>query len=192
VYVSTDYVFDGTKRSPYVESDAANPLNAYGSSKLAGEAFTLGECRRSVVVRVSGLYGATPCRAKGENFVTKMLRAAREQAEVRVVTDEVLTPTPASLVAHVTATLVERGEGGLFHLTCEGECSWYEFARAIFDAAGIATPLVAARVADFPSKARRPAYSVLENARLKSLGTPALPHWREALNEFLQVARRRE
>ena len=162
VYFSTDYVFDGAKMSPYVETDQPHPLNVYAVTKLAGEEFTLGYSDRGIVARVSGLYGAVPCRAKNGNFVTTMLKAAREKPEVRVVDDEVLTPTPTAVVAAAVAGIVEADACGVFHLTCEGDCSWYDFARAIFDEMKLATPLVRASVKDFPSPVRRPHYSVLE------------------------------
>ena len=110
VYFSTDYVFDGVKRAPYVEEDRPNPLNVYASSKLAGEYAALNYCSRGYVLRVSGIYGRVPCRAKGGNFVTTMLRAAKEKPEVRVVTDEVLTPTPTTEIARASRRILERSE----------------------------------------------------------------------------------
>lgn len=186
VYFSTDYVFDGRRQTPYRESDLPRPLNVYGTSKLAGEHFTLNYSQRSFVLRVSGLYGRVPCRAKGENFVTKMVRLAGENSEVRVVDDEVLTPTPTREIAERTAAIVDSGDFGVFHLTCEGSCSWYEFAREIFHALEIETPLRRASVADFPSGVRRPAWSVLQNDRLEAAGVRPMPHWRAALLGFLR------
>ncbi len=188
LYVSTDYVFDGAKRAPYVESDRTNPLNVYGKSKRAGEEATLDTAHRPLVIRVSGLYGAVPCRAKGTNFFTTMLRAAAERPEVRVVTDEVLTPTPTTVVAGALADLVAADASGTFHLTCEGECSWFEFARAIFDEMGIATPLVPITSDDLPAGVARPGYSVLDNAAWRASGRPPLPDWRAALGAFVQRA----
>ncbi|HVZ47940.1 MAG TPA: dTDP-4-dehydrorhamnose reductase [Gemmatimonadaceae bacterium] len=185
VYVSTDYVFDGAKRAPYVEQDARNPLNVYGASKAVGEDLAMASAPGAIVARVSGLYGTVPCRAKGTNFVMSMLRAARERPEVRVVTDEILTPTPSAVAADAIAELVEVRAAGTFHLTCEGECSWYEFARAIFDEAGLTTPLLPITSRDLPPAVARPAYSVLDNAAWRALGRPALPHWRAALGAFL-------
>jgi dTDP-4-dehydrorhamnose reductase len=186
VYVSTDYVFDGAKGKPYLESDAPHPLNVYGVTKMAGEDLTLSHAERAIVIRVSGLYGTVPCRAKGTNFVQTMLRAAREKPEVRVVTDEILTPTPSAVVAEALADLVEARARGTFHLTCEGSCSWYEFARAIFDEMQISTPLIAVTTDARSLTVRRPSYSVLENAALRAIGRPALPDWRSALNAFLR------
>lgn len=189
VYFSTDYVFDGVKRSPYLETDAPNPLNIYGATKLTGEYFALNYAARACVIRVSGIYGSVPCRAKGGNFVTTMLKAAREKPAVNVVDDEVLTPTPTREIARAALELVDADARGLFHLTCEGSCSWYEFARVIFDTLGLTTPLLPVSLTAFPSPVRRPSYSVMENMRAKSLGTAAMPDWKPALIEFLRLPR---
>jgi dTDP-4-dehydrorhamnose reductase len=186
VYYSSDYVFDGAKQSPYLETDAPNPLNVYAVSKLAGEYFTLNYYPKSYVFRVSGIYGKVPCRAKGGNFITTMIRLAKEKPEVRVVTDEVLTPTPTYEIALKTVSLLQAEQYGLYHLTCEGSCSWYEFAREIFTALNLQTPLYKASVKDFPVPVKRPFYSVLENSRFNALGTERMPHWRDALHEFLR------
>lgn len=186
VYFSTDYVFDGARHEPYLETDVPAPLNVYGASKLAGERLTEVYAPGSLVLRVSGLYGRVPCRDKGENFVSKMIGLAARLPEVRVVTDEVLTPTSTRAIAEKTVELLETGAAGLFHLTCEGSCSWHEFAREIFTRLEIATPLHEATVADFPSPVRRPTYSVLANTRLAAAGLAPMPHWREALADFLQ------
>jgi len=186
-YVSTDYVFDGAQRRPYRETDAPNPLNVYGATKLLGEYYTLNHAPRAFVFRVSGIYGTVPCRAKGGNFITTMQRAARERPEVRVVTDEILTPTPTLEIARAALTILQNGAPGLYHVTAEGECSWFEFAQVIFETLGIRTPLSPAAVADFPSPVRRPTYSVLEKAALKNQGLPLLPHWRDALVTFLRT-----
>lgn len=186
VYFSTDYVFDGAIGRPYVETDAPNPLNVYASTKLLGEYYTLNYAPESFVLRVSGIYGKVPCRAKGGNFITTMLRAAKERPEVKVVTDEVLTPTPTWAIANAARQIVETGKSGRYHVTCEGECSWYEFARVIFSTLKIRTPLRPASVHDFPSPVRRPFYSVLENSMMKNQQIPDMPHWEEALVNFLQ------
>ncbi|MCL6106448.1 MAG: dTDP-4-dehydrorhamnose reductase [Actinobacteria bacterium] len=185
-HFSTDYVFDGVTKQPYIESDKPNPLNVYAATKLAGEYFTLNYCARSFVIRVSGIYGKVPCRAKGGNFITTMVKAAAERPEVKVVNDEVLTPTPVSAIAGNTLSLVETEEFGLYHMTCEGCCSWYEFALAIFETMKLKTPLSACSVSDFPSPVKRPFYSVLENDRLKRIGLNQMPPWREALMAFIE------
>jgi len=186
VHVSTDYVFDGAKQAPYVETDRPNPLNVYGVSKLAGEYAVLNEGGRHQVVRSSGLYGIRPCRAKGGNFIDTMFKLARERPEVRVVDDEVLTPTfTADLAAQIRVLALE-GPPGLFHATNQGSCSWYEFARAIFDLARLETPLLRTTVKEFQSPVRRPFYSVLENAALRAAGLDRMRPWRDALASYLQ------
>jgi dTDP-4-dehydrorhamnose reductase len=187
VYFSTDYVFDGIKRAPYTERDAPNPLNVYASSKLAGEYLALNYNPEGLVLRVSGLYGKVPCRAKGTNFITLMLRLAKEKEEVSVVNDEILTPTPTIEIAKKAYEIIEQRNWGLYHLTSEGQCSWYEFAAVIFDELKLQTPLSQASVVDFPSSVSRPTYSVLENERLKEQGMASLPNWKTSLISFLST-----
>jgi dTDP-4-dehydrorhamnose reductase len=185
VHVSTDYVFDGAKQTPYLETDRAMPLNVYGVSKLAGEHEVLGADGNHQVVRSSGLYGLRPCRAKGGNFIDTMYRVAAQQPEVRVVSDEILTPTfTADLAAQIRVLALE-GRPGLFHATNQGSCSWYEFARAIFDLGGLATPLRPTSVQDFAAPVRRPFYSVLENAALAAARLDRMRHWRDALADYM-------
>lgn len=186
VHYSTDYVFDGSKQQPYLETDHCSPLNVYGTTKLSGENFAMSYASKPYVVRVSGIYGKIPCRAKGGNFITTMKKLAKEKPEVRVVNDEVLTPTPTRVIAEATALLIKQEAYGLYHMTCEGQCSWYEFARAIWDELNLQTPLYPASVNDFPVTVKRPFYSVLENASLKKLSQPNLPYWKDALVEFLR------
>jgi dTDP-4-dehydrorhamnose reductase len=186
VHVSTDYVFDGAKRAPYVEDDRPNPLNVYGVSKLAGEYAVLNAGGDHQVVRSSGLYGIRPCRAKGGNFIDTMFRLAAERPEVRVVDDEVLTPTFTADLAAQIRTLSLEGPPGLYHATNQGSCSWYEFACVIFDLGGLRTPLVRTSVEEFAAPVRRPFYSVLENAALARVGLDRMRHWREALTDYLR------
>jgi dTDP-4-dehydrorhamnose reductase len=185
-HVSTDYVFDGLKRSPYSETDPAFPLNVYGNSKLAGEYFVRTANSRHFVVRVSGLYGPHPCRAKGNlNFVELMLKLSRERDELRVVNDEFVTPTPTREVARQLVVLSRTSDYGLYHATSEGGCSWYEFAQAIFEFSGTRVRLEPARPGEFPAKVARPKYSVLENAALKRSSRNIFQHWRKGLESYL-------
>jgi len=186
VHYSTDYVFDGKKQQPYTEDDRPNPLNVYANSKLSGEYFALNYCEHSYVVRVSGIYGKVPSRAKGGNFVTTMIKLAKEKPEVRVVNDEILTPTPTYWIARNTAELIETDAFGLYHMSCQGEVSWYEFAKVIWDTLQLKTPLYAASVKDFPLVVKRPFYSVLENKNLNRLGINQMPEWKDALIQFLK------
>ncbi|MBS1621030.1 MAG: dTDP-4-dehydrorhamnose reductase [Bacteroidetes bacterium] len=186
LHYSTDYVFDGKKQKPYTEKDLPNPLNVYGNTKLSGEYFALNNCEQSFVVRVSGIYGKVPSRSKGNNFITSILKAAKEKPEVKVVNDEVLTPTPTSWIAKNTLELIQTEAYGLYHMSCEGEVSWYEFAKTIWEELNIRTPLHAVSVKDFPQVVKRPFYSVLENQNLNSLGINKMPDWKEVLLEFLR------
>lgn len=186
LHYSTDYVFDGKKQRPYTESDLPNPLNVYATTKLAGEHFASNYCEQSYIVRVSGIYGKVPSRVKGGNFVTTMIKLAKEKTEVRVVDDEILTPTPTLAIAKNTATLIKTDKFGLYHMSCEGECSWYEFASVIWETLGLTTPLLRAKVKDFPMVVKRPVYSVLDNANLKKAGLNEMAEWKEALSQFLK------
>lgn len=186
VHYSTDYVFDGAKKTPYSETDLTDPLNVYGVTKLAGEKFVLAYASKPYVIRVSGIYGKIPCRAKGGNFVTTMLKLAKEKPEVRVVNNEVLTPTPTSAIAASTLELISKDAFGLYHMTSEGSCSWYEFASAIWEIMDLKTPLYPASVTDFPLTVKRPFYSVLNNVNLKMVGIKDMPQWKDGLREFLK------
>jgi dTDP-4-dehydrorhamnose reductase len=173
VYYSTDYVFDGSKREPYTESDAPNPQSAYGRTKLHGEA-AAGE--EAWIVRSSWLFGAT-----GHNFVRTMLRLGIELDEVAVVDDQRGSPTYVGHLAAATRELVELPHG-LWHVAADGECTWAEFAEAIFDDAGIDCRVRRITTAELGRPALRPAYSVLRSERPEA---PRLPHWRDGLRECL-------
>lgn len=186
IHVSTDYVFSGSKLSPYLESDTPEPLNVYGNSKLSGEAFIRGAGDRFFIVRTSALYGKNPCRAKGgRNFVELMLKLADERDELRVVDDEIVSPTSTEELAKQIFILSQTDKYGLYHATSEGSCSWYEFAKAIFALKGKRVNLKKAAPNEFPSKVPRPKYSVLENAALKKLGLNCFRPWTEALADYL-------
>ncbi len=173
VYYSSDYVFDGRKGEPYVESDGPNPLSAYGRSKLHGEA-AAGE--RAWVARSSWLFGPT-----GHNFVRTMLRLGAERDEVAVVDDQRGSPTYVGHLAEATKRIVEL-PFGIYHVAADGECSWAEFAEAIFEEALLDCRVRRITSAEFGAPAPRPAYSVL---RSEKPDTPRLPHWREGLRETL-------
>lgn len=187
-YVSTDYVFDGGKNSPYVETDVAAPLNAYGITKLAGEHFTAATAENYFVIRVSAIYGLRPCRAKGGlNFVELMLKLSKERDRLRVVDDEFVTPTPTFKIAEQLVALSTSDAFGLYHATAEGSCSWYEFAHEIFRACDIHVNLEKAAPGEFPAKVQRPKYSVLENRALKAAGLNVFTDWREGLSAYLEA-----
>ena len=188
VHISTDYVFDGKKGEPYVEDDAALPLNVYGNSKLAGEYFARTENPAHFVLRTSALYGKHPCRAKGGlNFVDLMLKLARERGRVRVVDDEVVTPTSTSQLAKQIVILSRCDAYGLYHATAEGKCSWYEFAREIFQLTNTEVRLEVAAPGEFPAKVQRPSYAALENHGLKERRLNVFTTWQEGLCDYLGV-----
>jgi dTDP-4-dehydrorhamnose reductase len=188
IHISTDYVFSGSKMEPYLESDCPLPLNAYGNSKLAGELFVRSMAEQHYVIRVSGLYGKNPCLEKGGlNFVDLMLKLSRERKEIRVVDDEVLTPTSTKEVARQILKMLKGGAtDGLYHTTAEGSCSWFEFAREIFRLSHSTVTLNKAAPGEFPAKVPRPKYSVLENANLKKQNLNGMAFWKDALAEYLQ------
>jgi len=186
IHVSTDYVFDGRKGSPYIEEDAPLPLNVYGNSKLAGEYFVRSLNPKHFVIRTSALYGKHPCRAKGgQNFVDLMLRLGRERGRVRVVDSEFVSPTSTSDVARQIVALSRSDAYGLYHATAEGSCSWYDFACEIFAVAGLEVSVEVASPTEFPAKVPRPHYSVLENSALKSASLNLFEPWQAGLHTYL-------
>ncbi len=186
MHVSTDYVFDGSKGSPYTEEDSPRPLNAYGITKLAGEHFVRATTAKHFVIRTSGLYGKSPCRAKGGlNFIELMLKLAKERGEVRVVDSEVVTPTSTAELAQQMVHLSHSDCYGLYHATAEGSCSWYEFAREIFAITDTQVGLKASAPDEFTAKVARPKYSVLENRALKIRGLNVFKPWQDALPMYL-------
>jgi dTDP-4-dehydrorhamnose reductase len=190
IHLSTDYVFGASRTRPWREDDLPAPLNVYGASKLAGEHLLASACEDHMIVRSSGLYGMSPCLAKGgKNFVLLMLDLAAERDEVKVVTDEVLTPTHTVALARQIRRLAEDGETGLYHATCRGQCSWNDFAAAIFEETETRVRLLPTRSIDFPSTVRRPSYSVLDNWRLREQGLDIMPEWRESLRYYLDDLR---
>ncbi|MDP2942022.1 MAG: dTDP-4-dehydrorhamnose reductase [Candidatus Omnitrophota bacterium] len=185
LHISTDYVFDGKKNSPYIEDDPPNPLNVYGISKLAGEYYIRALMERYFIVRTSGLYGLHKCIGKGGNFVDSMLRLSKEQKEIKVIDDEILTPTYTLDLANQIKDLIKTNSYGIYHITNEGFCSWYEFAEEIFRFLDIKVNSVKISHSEFPSIVKRPRYSVLENKRLKLLGINKMRDWKDALHSYL-------
>ena len=180
VHISTDYVFDGTLGRPYTEFDAVSPLSMYGRSKEAGEQKVREACDRHFIVRTSWVHGTG-----GGNFARTMLRLARERGAVSVVDDQTGSPTfTADLVVGLDH-LVESGLHGTYHLTNAGQCTWYEFARELFDAADVEVRLSPTDTASFGAPAPRPAFSVLDNLLARQIGLEPLPAWQESLGRFL-------
>ena len=178
VYISSDYVFDGRKRSPYVESDITSALSAYGRSKAAGEISTAFANARHMVVRSSWLFGT-----RGTNFTETMLRLAREQPEVIVVSDQIGAPTYTRHLAAALAELVETDLYGTHHVAAAGQCSWFDYAQEIFDIEGTECRVMAGTSEMLGRPAPRPAYSVLGTERH---GAAVLPHWEDGLRQYLR------
>jgi dTDP-4-dehydrorhamnose reductase len=184
LYLSTDYVFDGRKGTPYLETDEPNPLSAYGRSKREGELRALKYCPQALVVRTSWMYGA-----HGNNFVTTIMKLALEQQELRVVVDQRGCPTYARDLAVALAKLIKLDTSNLeprtVHLTGSGDCTWHEFAREIVSLMGSPTRIHPITTAESSRKARRPLYAVLANTVLAKNGIE-LPHWKDALRRFMR------
>jgi dTDP-4-dehydrorhamnose reductase len=177
LYVSSDYVFDGRKRTPYVESDPTGPLSSYGRSKLAGEQATAGANPRHFIVRSSWLFGPG-----GPNFVKTMLRLGSERDKLRVVDDQIGCPTFTGHLAEAIVRLAETEAFGVHHIAGSGRCSWYEFAREIFERSGVDCHVEPGTTEEYPLPAPRPAWSVLGSERGHSL-----PAWQEGLDAYLGV-----
>ncbi|MBS1880722.1 MAG: dTDP-4-dehydrorhamnose reductase [Actinobacteria bacterium] len=177
VHVSTDYVFDGSKRTPYVESDQPAPLSAYGRTKLAGEGAVVAANKRHFVVRSAGLFGVG-----GNNFVETMLRLAAASGEVAVVRDQVGSPTYTWHLAYGIVRLIEGVEFGIHHMAAAGECSWYDFAREIYEQAKVDCTVLSVTTEEFGRPAPRPPYSALTSQRQHPI---RLPSWRDGLAGYL-------
>ncbi|HEV3278632.1 MAG TPA: dTDP-4-dehydrorhamnose reductase [Terriglobia bacterium] len=189
VHFSTDYVFDGAQTEPYVETDRPGPLSVYAASKLAGE-YLAATHPRHFVIRTCGLFGLGGSRSKGGNFVETMLRAAAQGKTLRVVSDQVVTPTSTAELARKVTELIGTGAYGLYHITAHGSCSWFEFARAIFELEGVRADLLPTTSEAFGAPARRPLYSVLRNRRLEALGFDNLAPWHDGLERYLAERRK--
>lgn len=181
VQVSTDYVFDGNTDKPYTETDTPCPQSVYGSTKLAGEKAVAAQTDKHYIVRTAWLYG------DGKNFVKTMLRLAKEHDTITVVNDQFGSPTSADELGRMILHIVDSGEYGIYHATCEGVTSWYEFAKTIFSLAHTDINLVPVSTEEYTAAvAKRPAFSVLENHRLNSQGTYRMKDWKDALVEYME------
>ncbi|WP_339995162.1 dTDP-4-dehydrorhamnose reductase [Priestia aryabhattai] len=180
VYVSTDYVFDGTSDEPYNEFSQTSPLGVYGKSKLAGEQFVRDLHSKFFIVRTSWVYGK-----HGANFVKTMLKLGEEREELSVVADQRGCPTYTLDLANAILELVNSEKYGIYHISNSGSCSWYEFAQAIFEEAGINVKVTPCTTADFPRPAARPAYSVFKHMSLQLNGFRQPREWKEGLLHFL-------
>lgn len=181
IHLSTDYVYDGLKEEPYIESDEPRPLSAYGRTKLAGDLFVREFCSKSFILRTAWVYG------EGKNFVRTMLKLAESGNPIRVVNDQFGSPTSALEMAKVILFLMDTDSYGIYHTTCEGSTNWYEFAGEIFRQAGKEVDLIPIPSSEYPTPATRPKYSVLENKALKERHGYYMKHWVDALTEFMRT-----
>lgn len=185
IHTSTDYVFDGTNHIPYLETDRPSPRTVYGSTKLAGEVNVMNTCPRAVILRTAWLYSVF-----GNNFVKTMLRLGKEKESLGVVFDQIGTPTYARDLARAIYAILEKGIGspGVYHFSDEGVCSWYDFARSIHRLAGITTCRVRPlHTYEYPARAERPSYSVLDKTKIKETFGIEIPHWEESLEACIEI-----
>jgi dTDP-4-dehydrorhamnose reductase len=185
VYISTDYVFDGTKKTPYTENDPPQPINVYGVSKLAGEQLVRQTCSRWLIARMASLFGQAGSSGKGGNFVETILAKAKRGESLRLVDDIRMSPTYTHDAARALERLLRQRTVGLFHLSNAGSCTWYEFARRALETLGLNTEVEAVASAGYPMKARRPADSSLESAKLDPSVMECLRPWHQALKAYL-------
>jgi dTDP-4-dehydrorhamnose reductase len=187
VHFSTDYVFDGTAGRPYTEDDPTHPLGAYAVSKLAGELYAQAYLDNPLIVRTSGVFGPAGCRTNRGNFVELMMRLARSGQPIRVVEDHVASPTYAPALAARTADLLQKNLSGVFHIGGGTPISWFEYARLIFEAAGLTPELRSTNEREYRTAARRPRFSALSNAKLEKHGIAPMPPMAEALKSYLEA-----
>lgn len=183
IHISTDYVFDGTNHRPYRESDKVNPISQYGTTKRKGETLLLALAPQAIIIRTAWLYSA-----HGKNFVKTMLRLADSQPEIKVVCDQIGTPTFARDLARAVVKVLQSHQWvpGIYHFTDEGAASWYDFAKAIFRIAGKDVKVTPIPTEDYPTPASRPSYSILDRTRIKATYGIEIPHWEEALADCLR------
>jgi len=185
IHISTDYVFDGTSFLPYKETDPVSPIGVYGKTKRAGELAVINSDIDSIVIRTSWLYSSY-----GNNFVKTMLRLGAEKSELGIIFDQIGSPTYARHLAKAMLDIVQKNPaefGGIYHYSNEGVCSWYDFARAIFEISGIECKTLAIETKDYPTPAKRPHFSLLNKAKIKQAFDIEIPHWRSALQECLAL-----
>jgi len=182
IYFSTDYIFDGEKESPYTELDSPNPISTYGRSKLLGEIYTSKHNPNHLILRISWLYGIN-----GRNFVKTIIKKAKEEKELKIVSDQKGSPTYTLDVVKQTWELIKKDKVGIYHSADQGETSWYEFAKKIIEKLKINVKISPIKTGEYPALAKRPKYSVLDNHLLKLEGINIMRDWETALNEFLDT-----
>lgn len=179
IHISTDYVFDGQGKRPYVEEDEPNPISVYGKTKQAGDEFVQSFCSRFFILRTAWVYG------EGKNFVKTMLRLAESNNKLRVVSDQYGTPTSALELARAIVFLMKTDAYGIYHATCEGSTNWYEFARTIFEMSNKAVEVEPITTEEYPTPAKRPMYSILDNKALREKHGYYMKDWKEAFKEYM-------
>jgi len=185
MHISTDYIFDGRKTKAYTEMDIPNPLNVYGNSKLAGEYFVKNIIEKHYIIRLSSLFGFAGLSCKDGNFVEIMLRKARNKEKIEVVDDMVVSPTYTKDAAEVIYTIIKKKVPfGIYHIANKGQCSWYEFARTIFETIGVETNLSPIKTNKLALKANRPIFSPLQSVKLKTYDIE-IERWDAALKNYL-------
>ena len=180
IYISTDYVFDGTKDGKYTENDETNPINIYGESKLAGEKYVQEILDKYYIVRTSWVFNIN-----GKNFIETMLRLSKANNQLSIVNDQIGSPTYTKDLSRLLVDMIETNKYGLYHATNEGYCSWYEFANTIFKLANINIDIKAINSNEYASRAKRPLNSKLSKDKLIEFGFKPLPHWEDALKDYL-------
>jgi len=185
VYVSTDYVFDGSKATPYVESDSTLPINVYGTSKLAGELFVRQTAPRWLIVRVASLFGKTGARGKGGNFIETILSKARQGETLKVVDDIRISPSYTRDAAVIIGQLLAKNATGIVHAANTGSCTWYELARSVLATCDISAQISPTTSDCYPTRARRPKNSALESERLAGISGFFVPTWQDGLMSYL-------
>ena len=180
IYISTDYVFDGTKDGKYTENDETNPINIYGESKLAGEKYVQEILDKYYIVRTSWVFNIN-----GKNFIETMLRLSKTNNQLSIVNDQIGSPTYTRDLSRLLVDMLETNKYGLYHATNEGYCSWYEFANTIFKLANINIDIKAINSNEYASRAKRPLNSKLSKDKLIEYGFKPLPHWEDALKDYL-------
>ena len=188
VHISTDYIFglDEKRKIPYTEEDLPGPVNIYGISKLAGEYCVRYVLKKYFIIRPAGLFGVAGAKGKGGNFIETMLKLAKEKGEVKVKNDEFTTPTYTQELAETIVQLIKTDKYGIYHITSQGECSWYEFAKKIFELTNTQVNCQPVSSDEFTTIAKRPRYSVLDNKHLREIGLDKMSHWENALEKYLK------
>lgn len=186
VLISTDYVFDGVKRS-YNEKDCPNPINVYGASKLSGEQLAMIACSNFLIIRTSALFG-NQCSKQKLNFVDLMLKLANSQKEIRVVNDQYTKPTYTIDLSKKIKELIDKSApSGIYHITNNGCCSWFDYAKEIIYCKGLTTKVVAIKTKESNTRIKRPKSPILNNGAIKKINLEILPSWRNALRRYLKI-----